>query len=299
MNLDIYDGNIECWTLIRDRSFEGNSIELKFKVTNEGIDTPIAELIERRFRAYFIIKRLQLIRITLPCLFAGFLLLGLSYDVVFVGDSNVLFHYRILKYGCQLPIIVFYFGVTFTTFYCDYTQPINMVLALALGGFNIAVSVIGGQPDHGPQMLYFFIVYMFLNLRFLYATFVSWCLYFTFIIAVRYSTNASKLGLSTGYMTLSNSALMFACYFTEYWLRLDFSRHNLLKIEEQKANDLLSTLLPDRITAQLRELDGDNHLIAEEFNDVSILFSDIVGFTAYSANSKRSSDFFEYTLHYA
>lgn len=79
-------------------------------------------------------------------------------------------------------------------------------------------------------------------------------------------------------------------------------RHHLLILEERKTNDLLATLLPERITEQLRNMIArppsssnaggvgesdssfeDDGLIAEDHPDVSILFSDIVGFTAYSS----------------
>jgi class 3 adenylate cyclase len=65
-------------------------------------------------------------------------------------------------------------------------------------------------------------------------------------------------------------------------------RHHLLILEERKTSDLLATLLPERITEQLRNLIAghglaDDGLIAEDHANVSILFSDICGFTAYSA----------------
>lgn len=38
--------------------------------------------------------------------------------------------------------------------------------------------------------------------------------------------------------------------------RLDFSRHQMLRFEEQRTNDLLQTLLPERITIQLKQARG-------------------------------------------
>lgn len=85
-------------------------------------------------------------------------------------------------------------------------------------------------------------------------------------------------------MAVCNVSLMFACYCTEYWLRLSYSRHAALCQEQCKTNDLLQTLLPERVTQALRSMVGTENLIAEEFENVSILFSDIVGFTSYSAS---------------
>jgi class 3 adenylate cyclase len=240
--------------------------------------------LESKFRQYFFLRRVGLIRVTLPCLLIGFLALGISYDVLFVGDDTVLLHNRILRYGLQLPIILLFWLSTYSELYREQPQLFNSVVALALGALNIAVSVIGGQPDHGPQMLYFFVVYMFLQLRFWFAAAICWTLYAVFIITVKAAVpNSSRLGLSASYMTVSNVALMFACYATEYWLRLEFVRHNQLIIEEQRSDDLLQTLLPERITAKLKQLSAGDNLIAEEFTNVSMFFSDIVGFTAYSA----------------
>ena len=53
----------------------------------------------------------------------------------------------------------------------------------------------------------------------------------------------------------------------------------MLRFEEQRTNDLLQTLLPERITIQLKQMDSKDALIAEQFDNVTILFSDIVGFT--------------------
>ena len=54
-----------------------------------------------------------------------------------------------------------------------------------------------------------------------------------------------------------------------------------LTLDQQKANDLLLNILPQRIAQQLK--DGRDHIV-DGFTEVSILFADIVGFTQLSEN---------------
>ncbi|MEC4803492.1 MAG: adenylate/guanylate cyclase domain-containing protein [Jaaginema sp. PMC 1079.18] len=53
-----------------------------------------------------------------------------------------------------------------------------------------------------------------------------------------------------------------------------------LKAEKDKSEQLLLNILPEAITARLKE---DSNAIAENFDEVTILFADIVGFTPLSA----------------
>jgi urea ABC transporter urea binding protein len=53
-----------------------------------------------------------------------------------------------------------------------------------------------------------------------------------------------------------------------------------LRREQQKSDQLLLNILPEPIANQLKQ---ERHAIAEQFNEVTILFADIVGFTPLSA----------------
>ncbi len=55
--------------------------------------------------------------------------------------------------------------------------------------------------------------------------------------------------------------------------------------EKQKADRLLRNILPEKIARTLKSRDG---VIAEEFENVSVLFADIVDYTAFSRDKKPS-----------
>ena len=68
----------------------------------------------------------------------------------------------------------------------------------------------------------------------------------------------------------------FAGYLMELYLRRDFLKSSLLEIEIKKSEQLLLNILPEAIANRLKE---DSATIADSFDEVTILFADIVGFT--------------------
>src|SRR5690606_16862954 len=62
-------------------------------------------------------------------------------------------------------------------------------------------------------------------------------------------------------------------------LRAREDLHVLLEVEKGKSERLLHNILPDAIAEKLKENSG---IIAESYGEVTILFADIVGFTAMS-----------------
>jgi len=64
--------------------------------------------------------------------------------------------------------------------------------------------------------------------------------------------------------------------------RAEFEARRWLRVEQEKSERLLLNILPETIAHQLK--DKDHPAIAEHFAEVSVLFADIVGFTALSAS---------------
>ena len=56
-----------------------------------------------------------------------------------------------------------------------------------------------------------------------------------------------------------------------------------LRLEEARATMLLETMLPRCIVPRLRNRDGHHGPIADSFSDVTILWTDIKGFTKYAS----------------
>jgi adenylate cyclase len=66
-----------------------------------------------------------------------------------------------------------------------------------------------------------------------------------------------------------------------YFIRQKDEAYRLLRIEEEKAENLLLNILPKEIAAILKDKE---QTIADHFDGASVLFADLVGFTPLSAN---------------
>ncbi|KAG9410702.1 Nitrogen permease regulator 2 [Aphanomyces cochlioides] len=137
-----------------------------------------------------------------------------------------------------------------------------------------------------------------LNLNIVYVVLVSLLLRFRFVTSVAINTAtlttyfvfllASYHALSNivGYLciTLFCAAIgEYSCYRREAGLRADFLLKHALNVEKKKCEELLANMLPSAQYAEAMLLHGT---IVDELNDVTLLYSDMVGFTALSATLK-------------
>lgn len=74
------------------------------------------------------------------------------------------------------------------------------------------------------------------------------------------------------------SSLVF--FLLNYFIDKKNEAFQLLRIEERKADRLLLNVLPHEIAAILK---NDHHTIAQQFDEASVLFADLVGFTPLSS----------------
>lgn len=76
-------------------------------------------------------------------------------------------------------------------------------------------------------------------------------------------------------------SMFISLYFAYFFFTQNAEYKDLLATEREKSDRLLLSLFPDSIAGKLR---NSNQSIADSFENVTILFADIVGFTRYASN---------------
>ncbi len=80
-------------------------------------------------------------------------------------------------------------------------------------------------------------------------------------------------------------SMFISLYFAYFFFTQNAEFKDMLATEREKSDRLLLSLFPDSIAGQLRD---SNQSIADSFENVTILFADIVGFTRYASNMSPS-----------
>lgn len=101
------------------------------------------------------------------------------------------------------------------------------------------------------------------------------------VIVLRLPSNSQALDISYAlYLFWFCTICDIGVYRYEQLQYAEFEARRWLRIEQEKSERLLLNVLPETIAHQLKH--QDNPSIAEHFAEVSVLFADIVGFTALS-----------------
>jgi len=200
---------------------------------------------------------------------------------------------RYIFCAVQPPILFTWFLATFTKFYEENLTWLPSLFVVAIGGLMLASTVIGQTPDSAVYMCYLFIVWLFIRIPFWSACLVT---SFMFIIAVMlFTTLREKMAnplVEILYLTTTNICLMYAAHFWERSDRVEFLESRILNHIKGNSKNLLNQILPmavqERIHKAFLTTKGDDvhKPIADEANDVSVLFSDIKGFTKFCSGVK-------------
>lgn len=104
---------------------------------------------------------------------------------------------------------------------------------------------------------------------------IGWNLFFGPIFAVHPDT----FHIFNTIVTLDS--MFISLYFAYFFFTQNAEYKDMLATEREKSDRLLLSLFPDSIAGKLR---NSNQSIADSFENVTILFADIVGFTRYASN---------------
>ncbi len=163
------------------------------------------------------------------------------------------------------------------------------ISAIVAGMCINAIIAVSDRSDPGHNYyfaglsLVFIGTYVALRLRVFSAYWVTVCLMIGYeYVAIEYqgllsTTEGISVFLITNFILAGTSTLgLVTCYNLEVSARRDFLQRCMLEREHQKAENLLLNMLPESISARLR---SSHETIADAFQNITVLFADIVNFT--------------------
>ena len=119
-----------------------------------------------------------------------------------------------------------------------------------------------------------FFVYLFICLL-AFAAVIGWNLFSEPLFVL----SASTFRIFNTVITLDS--MFISVYFAYFFFTQNAEFKDMLATEREKSDRLLLSLFPDSIAGKLR---NSNQSIADSFENITILFADIVGFTQYASN---------------
>lgn len=246
--------------------------------------------IEKQFRAEYHANTLSTTRIALILGLILFSLFGIL-DVYAVPISkNIVW---IIRYVIVAPVVIVALIASYRKQHQKYLQEL-MCIAVAVSGLGIVAMIsITQEAEFGNRFYFTGLVlvsmwgYGLTRLRFWYAVIAN------FIIMIGYEFASIEikqlLTTETGIVIFTmhnffflgaNVIGMFTSYTLERYARKEFLQKYMIREQRDKADNLLLSLLPRQIAEKLKQGEED---IAEEYQETSVLFADIVNFTPMSA----------------
>ena len=197
----------------------------------------------------------------------------------------------LIRFGIGVPAVVLLLLLSFTPLYRRIMQPVTAFF-VALVGVLITLIELAMRPGEPGYNLYMFGIALVVffgfaapRLRFWYAVAAGWTpVLSSWWIGLDHSVwdqPEATLRFLVLEAFLVGSAVIgtLASYFLESGARRNFVQQLLIEREQERSEALLLNVLPALIADRLK---GGEEVV-DAFDDVSVLFADIVDFTPFSA----------------
>lgn len=189
----------------------------------------------------------------------------------------------IIRFGVVIPVLLALFAFSFTKIHKNLYDLASSLALLAAGIGVMAVQIAvepGGFSTYITSLIIVIIsAYTLARLRYLAACFTGWVLFAVFTGTALFLNITNNLVISVAFLAVSNLIGMTSAYFNERYMRSEFLQRKLLEQERQRSDRLLLNILPTPVAERLKQ--GD--IIADSYDDASVLFVDIVGFTQWAS----------------
>jgi class 3 adenylate cyclase len=234
--------------------------------------------------------------------FLGGTLLWVTWGLVLYPHLLALADKRIdliMRYGFFVPILLLGFGLSFFRWFERVWEwvAVGIVLATVLTWVYYIAQVLTIPAEYGyvGLILITAFTYTLLRLRFVLVaaiTLVGIAAYLPYAVAAVYITGVTTV-LATLFLVTFGVLGWVVAYRTERSSRVLFLRERQLGEERERSDSLLLNILPQAIIDRLKTEQNGGH-VAEELEEVSVLFADAVNSTEEAA--KTSPEEFAETL---
>lgn len=209
-------------------------------------------------------------------------------------ESHVIFF---LNFGVMYPVCIAYLFYTFSPTFRDFEQSTSVSVTFIVAVVLCAESVAANSLGHAYMSVLALYQCYFANVSFLLRAllgFLILALYLltNLVIAPHFSWNSDtdqvRVGRNALYILIFFAGQAWVVFNSEFKQRINHYREITLNSqkqklveEEQRITKLLLNLLPETIVHKLKE--DPEATIADFFDNVTVLFTDMVNFTAYSS----------------
>jgi class 3 adenylate cyclase len=184
-------------------------------------------------------------------------------------------------------LIMLLFGLSYARSVSRFAFPLSLIGAFIVAGdVEAAIVVTGGY--HSPFQTGLILLVIGVGLFFPYsaaqmsiAYVIVWVVYLVPIIVGRETIDIAGSGffINSFFLICSGIIAVTASHLTSRLRKKEFFSRQALKEEQAKSEHLLLNILPEPIAKRLK--DGEEQ-ISDSFNEVTVLFADIVRFTSLS-----------------
>ncbi len=211
----------------------------------------------------------------------------LDYLLQTKHDINVF----VVRFTIGLPLFLIPLYLSYKPVYCKHMQ-LLISTVIYLAGISIFFISTAHEESMGNlrlagTLLPIFWAYLFSSLRFTYAFSTTALLILSYELLLIFTTNYSTLTIVSYNFLLITCTLigMFGGYTIEKSYRRDFIKNRLLDEKANENEKLLLNIFPRHIAEQLK---STNNTIAEQIDDATVIFADLVGFTSIA--SKQTAE---------